>query len=130
MHYIELLTLHRYLVSASVALFIARSAGVGMMQAWPNKMFTRKISVFIDTLLLLAGVSLWVLMNHNPLNEKWLSLKLMLLPCYIVLGSYALKHGKTRQARAIFAVLALICVGCMALLAHDKNSIFTVQQTP
>jgi len=119
--YPALLHTHRALVGLSVMLFVARALGVALLQAWPMKATVRWSSMFIDTVLMAAGVGLWVLLRHNPVQEPWLALKLALLLLYIVLGSYGLKRGTTRGARAIFSLLAFLVVLQMVAIARWRD---------
>lgn len=115
--YLPLLHLHVALVIVSVTLFALRGAAVLAAQPWPLRPAWRMASVGIDTGLLLAGVSLWVLLGLNPVVQTWLGVKLLLLIAYIVLGVFALKRAPTRRAKAAFYVAALACVGWMACTA-------------
>ena len=83
--------------------------------------FWRYLSVVIDVLLLAAGASLWALLGLHPMRNPWLGTKLVLLLIYIVLGSFALKRGRTRAQRMVFFIAALAVVLSMAgiALAHD-----------
>ncbi len=83
--------------------------------------FWRYLSVVIDVLLLAAGASLWALLSLHPMLTPWLGTKLVLLLIYIVLGSFALKRGRTRAQRMVFFTAALAVVLSMAgiALAHD-----------
>lgn len=93
--------LHVGLVGSSGALFMARGLGVLAGQRWPLQARARALSVAIDTLLLAAGVGLWLALQLNPARDAWLGTKLLLLLLYIVLGSFALKRGRTPAARAL-----------------------------
>lgn len=108
--YPTLLHLHRACIAASVGLFIARGMGVAALQAWPMRPRWRHLSVAIDVLLLCAGLGLWALLGHHPLQQTWLGAKLVLLVLYIVLGSFALKRGRTRGQRLLFFAAALAVV--------------------
>lgn len=109
--------LHITCVSASLALFAARGLGVAALQSWPMRAVWRRLSVVIDVLLLSAGASLWALLSYHPLQQTWLGLKLVLLVVYIVLGSFALKRGRTRGQRLVFFALALAVAGSMVGMA-------------
>ena len=122
--YPALLHLHRACIAASVSLFIARGLGVAALQAWPMRPLWRRLSVAIDVLLLGAGVGLWFLLGYHPLQQTWLGTKLALLLLYIVLGSFALKRGRTRGQRLVFFVAALVVVLNMvgiALMRHPAG---------
>lgn len=122
--YPALLHLHRTCVTLSVALFIARGVGVALLQAWPMQASWRYLSVAIDVPLLLAGASLWILLGYHPLQQTWLGVKLVLLVVYIVLGSFALKRGRTRGQRLAFFIAALAVVLSMAGIALTRSPAF------
>lgn len=86
-----------------------------MQRSW------RMASVGIDVVLLAAGTSLWVLMQHNPWTETWLAVKLILLLGYIVAGSFALKRAKSLRAKRGFFALALVTVMFMASIATSRQ---------
>ena len=70
-------------------------------QDWAMRTSWRRLSYGIDTLLLTAGITLWSLLGLNPVgNSPWLGTKLVLLLVYIVLGSVALKRGRSDGASA------------------------------
>jgi uncharacterized membrane protein SirB2 len=118
--YPALKTAHVTLVGASGALFMARGAAVLARQAWPLARCARWLSVAIDVALLGAGVGLWTLLQLHPLRDPWLGTKLALLLAYIVLGSLALKRGRTPSERALAYLAALLLYAGMAgvALAH------------
>ena len=119
--YTALLHAHRTLVGVSVVLFIARAIGVAGQRAWPMTPVIRWSSVLIDTTLMATGIALWVLMQHNPVHEPWLALKLFLLLVYIALGTYGLKRGRTRAIRMGFSVLALLVITQMFWIARTRD---------
>lgn len=105
--YLPLKTAHISLAATSGTLFAARGAAVLAGQAWPMARPWRLASMAIDTLLLAAGATLWVLLSLNPVQQPWLGTKLLLLLAYISLGSFALKRARSRGARAACYVAAL-----------------------
>ena len=119
--YPALLHLHRACVTASIALFVARGLGVAALRAWPMQARWRWLSVAIDVPLLAAGVGLWTLLGYHPLQQTWLGLKLALLVVYIVLGSFALKRGRTRVQRLLFFAAALAVVLLMVGIALARH---------
>jgi uncharacterized membrane protein SirB2 len=84
----------------------------------------RRASVVIDTLLLAAGATMWALLALNPLRDTWLGAKLLALPVYIVLGSFALKRGRTLGRRAFFygAALAVFVYIATVAVRHDPSA--------
>ena len=112
---------HIALVAASGTLFAVRGVMVlagqhrAMAKPW------RMLSYAIDTLLLTAGIALWVMLSLNPVSNPWLGTKLLLLLLYIVLGSLALKRARTPAARLgsyIAAVAVYLFMASVALAHH------------
>ncbi|RYZ14794.1 MAG: regulator SirB [Alphaproteobacteria bacterium] len=68
-------------------------------------------SYAIDTVLLMAAISLAALTGQYPFVDAWLTAKILLLVVYIILGSYALKRGRTRKIR-----IACWCAAMLVLL--------------
>jgi uncharacterized membrane protein SirB2 len=80
-----------------------------------------------DTLLLASGIALAVLMQQYPLVHGWLTAKLFALIAYIVLGTLALKRGKTKAQRVTAWIAALLVFGYMLAVAraHDPLPFFS-----
>jgi uncharacterized membrane protein SirB2 len=116
-----LLSLHITLVTLSVSLFAVRGLGVVAGQAWPMARWARGLAPLIDSLLLLAGGTLWWLLQLNPAQDPWLGAKLALLIAYIVLGTLALKRAPTRAAKTLCFVAALAVVGFMVGIARAHH---------
>jgi len=98
--YATLKTIHIACVIASGAGFVLRGA---LMLAGSPLLATRMARVaphVIDTILLAAGVAMAVIAHISPIAQPWLGTKIAALLVYIVLGSIALKRGRTRAIRA------------------------------
>lgn len=121
MAYSLIKNLHLATIALSLALFILR--GVWMMAASPllQARWVRIVPHVIDTLLLASGIGLAVLIQQYPLVHGWLTAKLIALILYIVLGTLALKRGKTRGQRVTAWIAALLVFGYMVAvaIAHD-----------
>ena len=121
MAYALLKQLHLTTIAITLALFVLR--GVWMM-ADSERLQARWVRVvphINDALLLAAGIGLAVLTQQYPLVHGWLTAKFFALIAYIVLGTLALKHGKTRGQRIAAWLAALLVFGYMAAVAvaHD-----------
>ena len=113
--YPQIKSAHVALVVASGALFALRGAAVLAGRAWPMRKALRVLSVVIDSSLLAAGVTLWVLLSLQPLRDAWLGSKLALLVLYVVLGTVALKRGRAwAYAAALTCYLFMVSIA----LAH------------
>ena len=74
----------------------------------------------IDTLLLGCAIALVVMGGWPVLQSPWLLAKLAGLVLYIVLGTIALRRGKTKQTRLIAFICALATVLYILLVAKTK----------
>ena len=108
-YYPQIKWTHVTMVVSSGSLFFLR--GLFMLVGSRSGMSApvRYLSYGIDTLLLTTALMLAMRLRQYPFVDGWLSAKVLLLMVYIVLGSYALKRGKSLRARAIY-LLAAVCV--------------------
>ncbi len=74
----------------------------------------------IDTLLLVTAVGLTITISQYPVTDAWLTAKLGALIAYIILGTVALKRGKTKAIRTVALILALACWGYIFAVARGK----------
>ncbi len=98
---------HVTAVIASGSLFAPRGAAQLLGARWTMAAPMRFLSYCIDTVLLVAAVMLAILLRQYPFVHAWLTVKVVLLIVYIVLGSLALKRAPTRAARAACFLAAL-----------------------
>ena len=124
--YLWLKPLHITLVTLSVALFAVRGLGVLAGQAWPLAGWARGLAPVIDSLLLIAGGTLWWLLQLNPTQDHWLGVKLALLIVYIALGMLALRRAPSHRVKALCFAAALAVVAFMVsiALAHHPLGLF------
>lgn len=113
--------LHIGLALSSGALFAARGTCVLAGAAWPMQPATRRLSMLIDSALLLAALAVLAALQGHPLGQPWLHAKLTLLVAYIVLGTLALKRARTTPAKATAFAAALLCFLCMLAIARTHG---------
>lgn len=98
--YSQIKWLHVAAVITSGSLFALRGAAIVLANAqWPMAAPLRYLSYTIDTVLLTAALMLLTILHQYPFVHGWLTAKVLLLVAYVVLGSYALKRGRTRSLR-------------------------------
>lgn len=121
MSYQVLKYLHLCLVILSASGFVVR--GISTLRGIPllRQRWQRALPHFVDTLLLISGLMLVSASGGVFLTAPWLHAKLSGLLAYIVLGSIALRRGKTRRIRALTFVAAVMCLGWMASVALLKS---------
>ena len=86
-----------------------------------QRRWVRSLSMWNDILLLTAGILMVLLSGQSPFTTPWLGTKLGLLLLYIVLGSLALKYGRSRRQRTLFGVLALCTVFYIVAVALTRH---------
>ena len=93
---------------------------------WTNHAALRGLSYAIDTTLLTAALMLVTILHQYPFVQAWLTAKVLLLVVYIVLGTLALKRGRTRgvQVACFFAALAVFAAIVGIARAHDPRGWF------
>lgn len=96
--------LHVGCVVLSLSLFALRGALMLAEAPIRRHRVLRVAPHLIDTVLLGSALSLSVMLHQYPFVHGWLTAKVLALLAYIVLGSIALKRGRTRRIR----VLALL----------------------
>ncbi len=106
--YPQIKTVHIAAVIASGSLFALRGAAVQFGAKWAMAAPLRYLSYSIDTVLLTAALMLATILHQLPFVHGWLTAKVLLLVCYVVLGTFALKRGRTRAVRTSCWIAALL----------------------
>ena len=115
--YAQIKAVHVAAVLLSGTLFLMRGV---LVQAggsrWAMSGFARYASYGIDTVLLTAALMLATMLPAAMFANGWLFAKLLLLPLYVVLGSFALKRGRSAASRraCFVAAIAVFC-GMLAI---------------
>ena len=125
--YPDIKWVHICAVIASGSLFALRGAGALAGARWPMWAPLRYLTYTIDTVLLTAALMLVTILHQYPFVQAWLTVKVLLLVVYIVLGTFALKRARTPKSRAIFFVAALAVYLFIASVAraHDPLGVIT-----
>lgn len=107
MDYFAIKHIHMTAVGLSLALFILRAWWSVSESAMLQSRWVRIIPHVIDTILLAAGVTLMVMLRFWPHQHPWLAAKLIGLVAYVIIGTIAIKRGKTRRSRVLAALVAV-----------------------
>lgn len=121
-------TLHVGAVVLSLTGFAARGALMLAGSRLLEARFVRVAPHVVDTVLLASALWLAWLIGQYPFVQGWLTAKVLGLAAYIVLGSIALRRGRTRGVRVAAFVGALAAAGyivCVAL-TRDPRGPFTL----
>jgi uncharacterized membrane protein SirB2 len=124
--YLQILIIHVSSVIASGSQFYTLCCMILGGLAAANHIALRRISVVIDVVLLAAAIALTTIIHQYPFVQAWLTVKVLLLVVYIVLGVFALRRGRTRAIRAACfgaAMLVFLFIVTVAR-AHDPLGAF------
>ena len=102
----------------SFAGFLLRSYWMMSESEMLRRSWVRILPHIIDTVFLLAGIGLIVILHLQLMANHWLLIKFAALLVYIVLGAIALRQGRPRRIRItafIFAVLTYAYIVGVAL---------------
>jgi len=124
MTYPLLKSLHLAFVALSGTGFVLR--GLCMLQgsAMPAHRWVRVLPHAVDTALLASAIALAVTTGQYPLTQGWLTAKVLGLVVYIILGTLALRRGRTPGIR-----ITAFC-GALAAFAYIVAVAITKQVVP
>lgn len=121
-YFAELKLLHIGCAAISLALFLLRGAWMLAESPRLQARWARIVPHIVDTVFLGSGIALAALLRQYPFLDGWLTAKVFGLIAYIILGSIALKRGRTRAVRAGALVLAVAVFLYILGVARMKNS--------
>jgi uncharacterized membrane protein SirB2 len=119
--YSVLKSVHVAAAAVSAALFALRG---GWMMAAPERLRRRWVRIVphvIDTVLLVSAIALAVMLDNFSATGGWLTAKVVALVAYIVLGTIALKRGRTLHVRVVAFVAALATFAYIVSVALTKS---------
>ena len=120
--YPALKLLHVGCVVVTASGFVLR--GIWMLGESPllRHPLTRVLPHLNDTLLLAAGIGMAMMLHQYPLVDGWLTAKLLALLLYIVLGTIALKRGRTKRVRVLAFGGALLTLAYLLAVAVTRSA--------
>ncbi|HTJ20239.1 MAG TPA: SirB2 family protein [Steroidobacteraceae bacterium] len=119
--YPQIKAVHIAAVILSGLLFLMRGGAVQLGASWAMAAPLRYLSYTIDTVLLTAALMLATIIHQFPFVQGWLTAKVLLLVVYVVLGSFALKRGRTRAVRTSCWIAALLVYLFIFSIARAHN---------
>jgi uncharacterized membrane protein SirB2 len=117
-YYLVLRNVHIGCAIATIALFVLRGALMLADSPRLQDPMLRFLPHAVDTVLLTTALMLTTVIRQYPFSTGWLTMKVVLLIAYIVLGSIALKRGRTRGVRIAAFVAALATIGILVSVAR------------
>lgn len=119
--YPEIRFVHIAAVLGSGTLFLARGLALFAGARWPKAAPVRYLGYTVDTVLLTAALMLMTIVQQYPFVHAWLTVKVLLVVVYIVLGFIAFWHagGKGLRLGAWVAALAVYAAIISIARTHD-----------
>lgn len=115
-------SLHVGAVVLSLTGFAARGALMLSGSRLLEARFVRVAPHVVDTVLLASALWLAWLIGQYPFVQGWLTAKVLGLAAYIVLGSIALKRGRSRRVRVAAFAAALAAAGYIVCVALTRDA--------
>lgn len=115
--------LHVLLVLLSVGLFVIRGALMIVDSALPASRALWILPHVIDTFLLASAAWLVLLLRQYPFVHGWITAKVLGVIAYIVLGSIALRHGRTRRVRIAALAGAFLAIVYVIGVARHHHAL-------
>src|SRR3990167_6528830 len=99
MSFLTLKAIHVSCAVISLALFFLR--GIWSFNGSPimRQRWVRIVPHYVDTLLLVSALWMAFIIGQYPFLDSWLTAKFFGLVMFILLGTIALKYGKTKAVR-------------------------------
>ena len=116
--YALLKTLHVGCATLSLAGFALRFGLMLRASPWLRSRIARTAPHVVDSVLLASALAMAWQIGTVP---GWLAAKILALLVYIVLGSIAIKRGRTMPVRAAAGCAALLTFGYIVSVALSKS---------
>lgn len=119
--YANIRAVHICAASLSGALFFVRALCSILGAHWPHQRSFRILSAAIDTVLLVAAISLWVILPKEIFANNWLTVKLVLVFFYIAAGFVAMRQANPKKKRIAAFGAATLFFGAIVLIARAHS---------
>lgn len=113
--------LHMSCAAISVSFFILRFIWMRRGSSLLQQRWVRIVPHVVDTILLASALTMVFWSGQIPFQQAWLGAKILALLAYIVLGSIALKRGKTAHSRVLAFAGSLLVFGYIVAVALSRQ---------
>lgn len=120
-YYSEIRLVHIAAVLMSGGLFASRSLLLTLGYRWVLAAPLRIVVYSVDTVLLTAALMLMTIVQQYPFVDAWLTVKVLLLALYIVLGYLGFWRARTVTARLGLCLSALAIYAFMISVARAHH---------
>ena len=120
-YYLLLRHVHIGCAILTIALYVLRGSLMLVESPWQQNVVLRYLPHVVDTVLLTTALMLTTVIHQYPFSTGWVTMKVVLLVVYIVLGSIALKRGRTKRIRTVALAAALLTIGFLVTVARTHH---------
>ena len=120
-YYLALRHIHIACVVLTIALFLLRGGLMIAESPWLRSRALLVLPHVIDTILLSTALMLTTIVHQYPFVQGWLTMKVVLLVVYVVLGSIAIKRGRTKRMRVYAFAAALATIAFLVTVARTRH---------
>ena len=126
-YYFALRQVHITCAILTITLFTFRGLLMLAGSSLHRRPMLRILPIAVDTVLLTSALMLTTVIGQYPFQTGWLTVKVVLLVIYVVLGSVALRPGRSRTTRISAFAAALATVGFLVTVArtHSPLGVFS-----
>jgi uncharacterized membrane protein SirB2 len=119
--YLTLKHLHMSCAAISISLFILRGTWRLRLPHLLRQRWVKIVPHVVDTLLLTSAVTLALWSHQYPIQQNWLSAKIVALVLYIGMGAPALKRARTVPQIVLATCAAMLVFAYIVAVAVTKN---------
>lgn len=123
MSYLAIKHVHITFAALSIILFFVRGLWMLADSSLSQRRWVKVVPHMVDTVLLVSALTMVVWSAQYPFVQNWLTAKVVALIAYILLGTIALKRGKTKTIRTGAFILALLVFGYIMKVALTRQVI-------
>ena len=121
-NYLAIKHIHITFAALSGGFFLLRGLWMLLDSPMLQQRWVRIVPHVVDTLLLTSALALVFWSGQYPFVQSWLTAKVLALVAYIVLGTIALKRGKTKGVRTLALLAALATFAYIVAVALTRQA--------
>jgi uncharacterized membrane protein SirB2 len=121
MDYLAIKHLHMGCAGLSIVLFLLRGTWMLQGSSMLQRRWVKIAPHLVDTVLLGSAITLAVISHQYPFAQPWLGAKVVALVLSIILGTIALKRGRTLRTRAIAFAAAIGTFAYIVMVALTRQ---------
>lgn len=121
MDYALLKLIHVSSVALSISLFVLRGVWMLADSGQLQQRWVKVLPHVIDATLLFSAIGLTLSLQQYPGTHGWLTAKIAALLAYIWLGAVAIKRGRTKRARTLAWLAAILVFVYMVGVARTHH---------